>query len=1082
MSDDRSEPAGASRRRFLQQLSSAGLAFGGAPWLVSCGGGSPAQPDLPLKEARTYYFNLSGAHPDADYFLVAGTVHHKLVQATPAHLSAVRLQIPTLPANGVTHVAEQIPMSAHSPQMCYVKGVHGPGPGDWQMHNIMYHIPAQGAAGAALARNSCKAAGDLQRQAFAACPDSTAGLEALIAGATNCDPPAFDNYKDYFDHAVALVSNHPEIGSFDAASLAYIQQNIICQDPAVFNLAVSLVRQGPATATGGWATLVPFIDPDTGKPKLDANGQQLCTVIHSPTTLNLAGIAIQSVLPKVKDDPQLGVNITSLSTDQHNTALQGKMWTVRNGTPTAPGAGTASSRLFTRNPLADASATFASKDVSTGPGFAITDFVAVGRTVSFTVSNWYLRYLGLYARFLDGKGAPIPLSALSVADQFPYAALNGTYDGFISMINQELVVLAIPVQQDQQGFTITVPEGAATVRILAGGLGTGSKLYPSTTDPGAIMTVALDLALPGLFLTMAAVSGYASLSEKLSKATKILINTAQVFLAALVDGPLYDSYHDPSEFKNLISPLTALIIQALRGGEAAELGSLVSESLAEGEAEAAIEDACPFGLGLVLQAIVAGTVVVQISETSDETGRSPWTYVTDAAFTHDLTVTINHDPLDVAGFPATATSYRLLAVCDGSSPRDSGPIPMPAGTRTTPLTYTFKGLPSGGNVNISVTFQSANDRLVGAALTGNISNIPDTASITIKELLVPLTGFTRYSHKEKTALDTSGHHVWLPTTTVPSAPALVCNNDEGNLCELVGITLSEPFGAIGYGWKASSTGVRSVDGGTGQLYQFANISFTENPQAGYMTSGIGFPAPARIAYDRVSPSSHSFYIDTSGGGNLVRRIVMTGVDQPPTFDAPGSHLAVGRFNFASDAFLIHPTGKLISFNSERSKMEVLTPSDSPTADADAVQAQSYSGPGSRDGLLKGPVCAAVAHDGSILVLEAGNNRIQAFDTGANPAPIFGTSSTMPLQARSNVTYLDVTVESTGFIYVLLLDANGVFVLDIYKADGTFLSSTPNVPASKIAVDLFRNTYTLNFENIRTGGSVEPSVSQWIPST
>jgi hypothetical protein len=298
----------------------------------------------------------------------------------------------------------------------------------------------------------------------------------------------------------------------------------------------------------------------------------------------------------------------------------------------------------------------------------------------------------------------------------------------------------------------------------------------------------------------------------------------------------------------------------------------------------------------------------------------------------------------------------------------------------------------------------------------------------------------------------------------------------------LGITLSEPFGAIGYAWKASSTGVKSLGGATGQLYQFANISFTENPQSGYVSSGYGFPAPARIAYDRTSPSSNSFYIDASSGGNLVRRITMTGVDQPPTLDGPASNRSVGRFHFAPDAFLIHPTGKLISFNSERSKMEVLTPSDSPTADAVAVLAQSYCGPGKREGLLKGPVCAAVAHDGSILVIEAGNNRIQAFDTGANPAQVFGGSSTMPLRPANGATYLDLTVESTGFIYVLLLDGNGAFALDIYKADGSFLSSTPNVPASKIAIDLFRNTYTLNFENIRTGGSVEPSVSQWIPST
>jgi hypothetical protein len=587
----------------------------------------------------------------------------------------------------------------------------------------------------------------------------------------------------------------------------------------------------------------------------------------------------------------------------------------------------------------------------------------------------------------------------------------------------------------------------------------------------------LDLALPGLFLVMAAVSGYAGFTKRLSTRGQLLVSTVLIFVAAFTDLGLYVNYHDSAEFANLIAPIAGVLLKGAK-----ELYAVVTQSLAEGAAIGVAEDAMPFGIGLVIQAVMALATAAQIVETSVEVSQSPWTYVTDASFTHDLTVSINHDPKDVAGFPATATSYRILAVCDGASPRDSGVIAMPAGTRTAPLTYTFKGLPSGGKVNISVAFNAANDTLVGAGSTGNIANVADTVSLAIEEVLVPLTTSTRYSHKQKTALDASGKHVWSPTTTAPPAPALDCGNPEGNLCELVGITLSEPFGALGYGWKASSKGVTSFTGATGQLYQFANISFTENPQSGYLSSGFGFPAPARIAYDRASPASNSFYIDTTTGKNLVRRINMTGVEKPPTFDGPGSDRSVGQFHFPSDAFLIHPTGKLISFNSGKSKMEVLTPSSTPTSDVQAVESQSYAGPGTREGLLKGPVCAAVAPDGAILVIEAGNNRIQAFDTGANPSRIFGTSSTMPLKPREAVTYLDLTVEFTGFIYVLLLDGNGVFVLDIYRSDGTFLSSTTDVRASKFTIDLFRNTYTLNFENIGKAGVVEPSVSLWIPST
>ncbi|MEO7392715.1 MAG: hypothetical protein ABIU58_11105, partial [Ramlibacter sp.] len=162
MNNDHFNPADASRRRFLQRLSG-GLAVGSAPWLVSCGGGSDGGALLSKsKEGRTYYFSLPTAQADAEYFLVAGTVHHKLLKATPEHYAALRANIPTMPVSGLSHVVENIQLSATSPQVCYVKGVYGPGPADWKMHNILYHVPSSGVAAAAMLRTAaCKSAADL---------------------------------------------------------------------------------------------------------------------------------------------------------------------------------------------------------------------------------------------------------------------------------------------------------------------------------------------------------------------------------------------------------------------------------------------------------------------------------------------------------------------------------------------------------------------------------------------------------------------------------------------------------------------------------------------------------------------------------------------------------------------------------------------------------------------------------------------------------------------------------------------------------------------------------------------------------
>jgi hypothetical protein len=39
-----------------------------------------------------------------------------------------------------------------------------------------------------------------------------------------------------------------------------------------------------------------------------------------------------------------------------------------------------------------------------------------------------------------------------------------------------------------------------------------------------------------------------------------------------------------------------------------------------------------------------------------------------------------------------------------------------------------------------------------------------------------------------------------------------------------------------------------------------------------------------------------------------------------------------------------------------------------------------------------------------------------------------------------------------------------------------------VAAARIAVDTFRNLYTLNYETIANAPNVEPSLSQWEPSS
>ena len=104
----------------------------------------------------------------------------------------------------------------------------------------------------------------------------------------------------------------------------------------------------------------------------------------------------------------------------------------------------------------------------------------------------------------------------------------------------------------------------------------------------------------------------------------------------------------------------------------------------------------------------------------------------------------------------------------------------------------------------------------------------------------------------------------------------------------------------------------------------------------------------------------------------------------------------------------------------------------------------------------------------------------------------GLTSLLRLKNRqaSQVTYLDLAVESKGFIYVLSYVNDGAnpsdYRLDIYQPDGTPLNQADQdagrVNAARIAVDQWRTLFALNYQQMQgPGGRPEPTVSQWVAS-
>ena len=95
----------------------------------------------------------------------------------------------------------------------------------------------------------------------------------------------------------------------------------------------------------------------------------------------------------------------------------------------------------------------------------------------------------------------------------------------------------------------------------------------------------------------------------------------------------------------------------------------------------------------------------------------------------------------------------------------------------------------------------------------------------------------------------------------------------------------------------------------------------------------------------------------------------------------------------------------------------------------------------------------------------------------------------------SIVYVDVAVESKGFIYVLLYEtpdgrplAPSDYRLDIYNPDGTPVAASPTstngvVNGARMTVDQWRTLFTVNYEQMTgSDGRPEPTISQWAPTT
>lgn len=1118
-----------ARRRFLERLGVAGATLGAPALLAGCagddgdtGGGGANPGPAAGTQPRTLFFNLShlgGA--DTTHYLHAGGRKHRLVKVddAPHVLSAARQSnafLREVPDHQITHHVEGAPFATGVVTLAYLTCNEQPDAGTWELTSMFVHIPPDAVSRAHARASAAAQGGPLplsgKRRAY--------GVRAAVTEQDLRDEHAL---VDSGSHAEALVGLHPDLLSLDPDGAAHVHVNYVSQDANTQFLGGLLQTMGPAAPQGtrsvngapSWATLRPLVD-DTKTPavpykKSDGKLNQYWPDWDPRIDQNVAP-AVGGLVPQLKNDESLGADLTGVAPPGAPIqALRGKLWHRSDGVATVL-RGAAAAQADSA-PKFD----FQHKNFDWGLGIPtpVTTQLGDGRiqVELDNIFNWFLRFLGMYVRFYDANGNVIPAANLP-ADTIPgqqgvQSALGKTNALFLGVLPPPYTLFGIPVGPGFVSEKFNIPLGASQATVILGGMGfNGSDPFADDPDNyvevGGLMTFFVNFVLVGFLMAVGATEIDAAI-KTVSSIAAALVSELVAALSAVLDWRTINA----ASIIGLIGRFLQVVLNVLATKGLVALATALATIGTVSE----VVDSIPIA-GQIARALAAVVGVVTLAETAIEVGLSPPVYQYDGTLTHDLAVRILPDASN-RQFPQPSAGYTLYYktsyLFDNGTAHVQDAVDVPDPTVQS-IAVRFPGVPRGGQVDISVGFYmrksttpaGQNDWCAGTGTTGLFSNTVDQApDIAIQQVRTPIQGGTQYLHTRKTALDAQGRHFWDSSAGRPAYQPPPDGQQPG-LGDFRSITVRQATsnprreGYVGYAWKAFSSGVASCTGGSsGQLDQMANLNTDAgnggaNAQDGYVAGRCGLQAGVRLGYSVLTHDAQNFYLDSSS--LHIRQVRL----DPPAFDDPGGGRSFGRLNLDSTRLLLHPAGHVVSISNENHKLETLRLPGAALADADAARkyrARASSGQGGRPGLMDSPTAAAISPDGAILVLEGsdGNNRIQAFDLGGNPLQFF-KGQTKPyflqLDATAGAQYLDLAVEFTGYLYVLSKDAGNRHRLDIYhpsQSDTRPICTTFDVDAARLAVDFWRNVYTLNYEVLRLPGSgaipglAEPSVSLWVPS-
>lgn len=708
---------------------------------------------------------------------------------------------------------------------------------------------------------------------------SPAEAAAVLLDATDVITP--------FSIAEAIIFNHPDLMTVKANMAAKVLydhiDNILRQDNALPQYLSShppesadpfykvTIAMNPATPD---EPIHPITHLSNGQPILDKDGKPLEWWKEHDGKDAKTVMRLYKLSPEVvgsTDGKQPGVAFSALTavlrSTKNDPSLNGQSWSVQHGV-------TSTQRSDVQPQTAATKTRVSASDIGAGFQWNLSNrtstygldidsdtlkFDDATKKLKFNVKNWANRHLGAYVQFFDVNGD-------AIKDPWNEGKKDET-KMYVTDLSSGNTLAGIPTWTDFTEIAFRMPDSAAKVDVLLGGLGVGVDTWDYDVDIGGLMwTCIFNYAVPTALIAFSVgVTGWRLIAKTLERMdVTIAIALSKAFLGA--PAVILTGVKNPKGLITMFGEIAmGLIFSTGLEQLAFKLTGFVTTT-------AVLQKAPVIGWAFQIASCAAG--IADMIATTVEVCLSPFTYKIEAARIIDLEVDISPDPTHGSVgqkpiWPPHADHWEVVVQYKGgTSIKQEGTMEEIKPDLTLSVLFSGKQAISaapGAQIQVTANFYSANNWLCGKWSSAWMAAVAPEGSKTLTvqgaiiESLVAISAQTQYGHYQKLAYE-NGHHVWKRTTTPPSgvfSGSTDCPNTGNVICRLVNVTINDLAYALGYTYQASGQNL-PLDFGSnpqnGQMYAFQSISVLGDPEAGMKQPTIGFSLQPYMAYDQFGPA------------------------------------------------------------------------------------------------------------------------------------------------------------------------------------------------------------------------------------